>query len=434
MSRRDRSVYVFIAGVVAIVVGMLGLAALQYFIPESSHYSGPIDVYAARHGALWLFGHVPGSISVRAFTETFRVLVAIVWLGYAAAIVSAFRMQRPPANRVLLTAGLLAAALAVLFPPSLTHDLYAYLAYGRMAALHGWNPYIHTLSEFALFGDAAARQYSVDASSVYGPVWTLLCAALATAVAALPLAAQVVSFKLVAAAALVCAALCARVIARVWDPEHADLALIAVALNPLLLLEGPGSGHNDVLMMALLLAGIALVVRRSWIGWPVIGLSVGIKFITIAIVPWLIFRYVRTMPRRTALLWAAAALGLVMAPILVAFVPFLGGGDVFRGIGTVWSAKASGHPGASLGLLVCVGMYVATSVWLLRGREDDRVAAAWTMWAMTAALLLTPILLPWYLSWPTALTLTRWDRRQRWLTASCFVVGAWFAVRYTILR
>jgi len=424
----------FSAGLATIVLGMLCLAALQYFMPPSVHYRGPINPEGARLTAQWFFGHALTPLSVNAFIWTFRVLVVAVWTGYVVVIVTALRLEKLPTTWVLVVAGVLATALAVAFPPSLSHDLYAYLALGRMSALHGWNPYTRTLLELAQLGDAAAVHYPVAAPSVYGPFWTLLSSGLAGALQSLALPAQLIALKLVEVAALILAGFSARSIARIWDSAHADLAFVAVVLNPLLLLEGPANGHNDVLMAALMLAGIALVLKSSWLGWPVIGLSVGVKFVTLAIVPWLIYRQVRAMPLPRAMGHALAVIALVAAPLVLFFVPYWSGSGTLGGIPAVWSAKAAGNSGASIGVVVSGLVYLAVSFWLWRGRDDDRVAPAWTVWALSFALLGMPIVLPWYLSWASALTFTRWDRRQRWLTAGCIVVAIAYTLRYSMLR
>lgn len=423
----------FIGGLSVLALAMLCLAALQYFMPSSARYTGPINPEGARQTASWLLGHVPTALSAGAFVWVFRTLLVATWIGYAVAILSALRAGKVSARWPLIAAGLLAATLAVVFPPSLSHDLYAYLGMGRMSALYGWNPYVHTLREFALLGDPAAIHYPTGAPSVYGPVWALLSSGLAGVLRSLPLPAQLIAFKLVGAAALVWAGLSARSVARVWDPAHADVALVALVFNPLLLLEGPCNGHNDVLMIALLLAGVALVLRSARLGWFVVGLSVGVKFVTLAIVPWLIYQQVRSMRLSRALARAATAVALVLAPVALLFIPYWTGSRTLGGIHAVWAAKASGNVGAGAGVVLCAIVYLAASLWLLRG-NDDRVAPAWTVWSISFALLAMPVILPWYMCWPTALTLTRWDRRQRLLTTACVILGIVLSFRYTLLR
>jgi alpha-1,6-mannosyltransferase len=421
------------AGVALIAGSMLGLAALQYAMPVSLRYPGPMDTFGARQFALWLGVGALTPMSVGAYIWCFRALVVTAWIGYGVVVYAGVRRGVGRPLTILAVASVLGVALAVLFPSSLSHDLYAYLAFGRMKALYGLNPYVHTLDELARLGDIAAFHYQAPVPTVYGPVWTLLASGLAFVLRALSVPAQLVVFKLVEAAAVVGAALAARAIARVWDPRRADLALVAVALNPLLVLEGPCNGHNDVLMVALMLTGVALVVRSSWkTGYLVIGLSVGVKFVTLAIVPWLILEQVRSMPWSRAGKRAAASIGLVLLPMLCAFAPFWTGLGTLAGLNTVYNTRSSGDAAARLGGLFVIVLYGAMTVWVHRGR-GDRLAPAWTVWSAAAILFAIPGILPWYWSWPTAMTLTRWDVRQRILSAGCCLLGLYWMLHYVTL-
>src|SRR5207248_2362619 len=104
------------------------------------------------------------------------------------------------------------------------------------------------------------------------------------------------------------------------------------------LLEGPGSGHNDLVMLCLLLAGVALCLRgRYALGILSIGLSAGVKFITGAFVPWMYLERLPRQPGRRVLLLALTGL-LAAAPIALAYLPF------WRGLATLGGlAQNSGH-------------------------------------------------------------------------------------------
>ncbi len=421
-------------GVVLVACGFVCLAALQYLMPASLRHPGPVDPLGARQFALWLFGHVPAEMSVSAFAWSFRALVVVVWIGYGLVLYAGLRHGVDRPTIVLAVAAVLAVVLAILFPPSLSHDLYAYLGFGRMRALYGLNPYVHTLHEIAGRGDVVARRYSTPLSSMYGPVWTLLVSGVASLLrhAAIPM--QLAALKLIEAAALVVGAVSVREIARAWDPRHADIACVAFALNPVLMLEGPANGHNDILMVALMLAGIALAVRYSWqLGYLVLGLSVGVKFVSLAIVPWLIIEQVRRMAWRRALGRAVAAAGLVLAPMLAALLPFWAGLGTLSGVGAMYAARSSGGTASGAGVLFVVLLYAAMTVWVWRG-PGDRLAPAWTAWSIAGILFAIPGILPWYLSWPISVTLTRWDRRQTVLSAACAVLGMGWMLYYTAVR
>lgn len=422
------------AGTALIAGGFLGLAALQYVMPSSIVFPGSIDPTGAREWAALMLGRVPAPMGLVAFTWAMRALIALVWAGYGVLLYSGFRRGVARPEVLLTVAAVLAVLLAILFPASLTHDLYAYLGYGRMGPVYGLNPYLDTLKEVAARGDFAAAHYPTPNESVYGPVWTLLSSGVAWTVRGIAVPVQLIALKLVEAAALIGGAVAARRVARAVDERFGDLALVAFALNPVLMLEGPANGHNDVLMVALLLAGLALMSGRRWpLGFLVLGLSVGVKYMSLAIVPWLVLEQVRKMPPRRALTRAGASFALVLAPVALALLPFWEGAGTLSALTRMYSERAGHDSAIGVGLLLVAGLYAAFSVWVWRG-PGDRTVAAWTVWSTCGILFAIPGVLPWYLSWPTGVAVTRWDRRQVALTVACLAVSAYWMLHYTAFR
>jgi hypothetical protein len=71
------------------------------------------------------------------------------------------------------------------------------------------------------------------------------------------------------------------------DPERASLtALIFFAWNPLILMQGPGNGHNDMVFMALMVLGIVLWQRRLW-WWTaaILTLAALVKITALLMIP-----------------------------------------------------------------------------------------------------------------------------------------------------
>ena len=200
-----------------------------------------------------------------------------------------------------------------------------------MWVIHGWSPYERTLRSLGELGDPAGLMAPVGASTTHGPIWIALVCAIVGLLRSLGLWVQVVALKLVAGAAILAAAISGREVARFYDPRRAELALLAIGFNPVFLIEGPGSGHNDVLMVALMLGGIALCQKgRQRVGYLLVGLSIGIKFVSAAIVPWLIWQQVSRQPPRERLATTALALGLVLAPSVVGYAAFQGRDERLR--------------------------------------------------------------------------------------------------------
>jgi hypothetical protein len=199
------------------------------------------------------------------------------------------------------------AALHIVFllaPPLLSLDVFSYVAYARLGVEHDLNPYSHApldITGDAVFPFAGSR----DATSVYGPLFTLLSFALAP----LSLAASLWSLKALAA---VCSL---GIVALVWkgaERRGADPLLPAafVGLNPLVLVHVVGGGHNEALVMVLVTAG--MVASSAALA----TLATGVKASAGLVVPFLVLG----ARRRSAALTAAIAVGLSLG--LVALVGF----------------------------------------------------------------------------------------------------------------
>jgi len=117
-------------------------------------------------------------------------------------------------------------------------------------------------------------------SSWYGPLWTLISAGLAW-LGGNHVGLTALLFRgLSVGAALGAAALLWSHLRRTV-PERAAQGLVLFLWNPLLVIETGLSGHNDAIMLALVLLGVWLHLR----GWKVaavvsLTLSVLVKFLT----------------------------------------------------------------------------------------------------------------------------------------------------------
>ncbi len=328
-------------GVLTVTLSVVGLAGLQYLMPPSFNNRPAVNHAGIAHfqSVVSTLHSVP--LSVSAFVWAFRCLIVGAWLGYGVLLFSCHRYGAGLGRATLPVIGSIVLLLAVVFPPSLSSDVYAYAGWGRMSILHGWSPYTHTLQSLGALEDPAGMVAPVAATSSHGPIWIALVSAVIMVLRNAGLWAQIVALKLLAGLALLLAALSAREIASFYDRKKAELALLAVAFNPVLLIEGPGNGHNDVLMVALMLGGIALCQkRRPGIGYALLGLSAGIKFVTASIVPWVILEQVRRQPPRERFTTVALALALVLAPSVLGYATFRAELRGFDGIRTVFERQS----------------------------------------------------------------------------------------------
>src|SRR4051812_20483758 len=94
-----------------------------------------------------------------------------MWGGFAAylsALVLAPRLDR----RLVWAAIAALVALFACLPPLLSHDVYSYVDYARLAVQHGLDPYVHAPQSAP--GDPAFPHVTwTETASAYGPLFTL---------------------------------------------------------------------------------------------------------------------------------------------------------------------------------------------------------------------------------------------------------------------
>jgi alpha-1,6-mannosyltransferase len=333
----------------------------------------------------------------------------------------------------------------LLAPPLLSSDVFNYLDAGRLDALYGLNPYL--AAPLARAGDVAfpfSGMAWAGVPSVYGPGFTLLCAALAP----LGVAAQLWALKALAAAAgLACTGLvwaCARRLGRPPVP-----AALFFGCNPLVLVAAVGGAHNDLLVCALVLLGVWLAVgaRSRRAATAVVG-AAAVKLTGALVLPFLLIGSGRR--RRGAAGAAAGAAGVVALGALALYGTAPGhllatlsaGAD--RHVGELRSVPGflAGYAGVgpigplARGLLSAAGLAgVATAASLAaRGRLGWLPAAGW---GVLAVLLSSTRLEPWYGVWLIPLAALAGDRRLRrashgLLLAIALIAFARYALRLGI--
>lgn len=306
-----------------LLLGLAGLVVWLYLMPDGwqSRFFG-FNPRATLEFKSHL--HIPAmrSLSSGVWAWGFRALIVLLWGGYALAVRAGLKGQLP---RPRVIVGLMVTAsliFAVFSTPLLTTDCYAYLAYAHMHALHGLNPYVTLPTALDIWRDPITHFLSWNIPTVYGPLWTWTCDAVVFFCPEL-LWGQVVLVKVIAAGSLWGAALLGSRLAERFEPGRGTLTLLAIGLNPLLLLEGPGSGHNDLLMMALALGAAGLFLRKHYmLAGLALGLSAGIKLITLALLPWMIWECWRSGTGRGRWNGVLSLTAGTLLPLFLGYLPF----------------------------------------------------------------------------------------------------------------
>lgn len=314
--------------------------------------------------------------------------------------------------RYLRTWPVLAAIGAVhviffLSPPLPLTDVFNYLNYARMGAVHGLNPYVHLP---VLVSHDQAYRFTTwhHLKSPYGPLFTLGTYALTPL--SLPVAYWVFKFS-VMCASLGCLALlwkCAKQLGR------RPLGAVAfVGLNPLFLVYGLGGQHNDVFMMLLVLTGVYLMLRkREHLGGAALVAAVAVKASAGVLLPVVLLGARRSL---RAIAGAAAAVVVLAAVSLAVFGPHLPNDAaqsklvVAFGLPNVLGL-ALGLGGVTAKLRLVLELVLAAGIagavlyaWRGRGRWPGKSdAPAWLPAAGVVSLLLVLTLtwvMPWYVFW-----------------------------------
>lgn len=397
-------------------LGMLAVVVAGFLLAAGA--AGAPGVYVpARSGGWpgWLAGPFAG-LHVGLGADRFQALMLVMCGGYALALVGARELP----GRVLAVSIIAANVIFALGPPLISQDVFGYIAYGRMGALHGLDPYTHFPSEaptdpvFGFLGWPFQH-------SPYGPLFTLGGYALAP----LGLAGGLWVYKALAAlASLAAVALTARAAgargySRRWAAAFAGL-------NPVLLALAVGGAHNDTLVMlafALALALTAVEPRRMRAAAASVVAGIAVKVTAGVLLPFLVLAPRRPRERLRVLAAAAASLLVVSVVGLVGFgvhaFGFLDAVGEQQQLVATYSIPAesarlfglAGTPAWWRDLFVALfAVAFAVALWRAARGADWRVCAGWTTLAL---LLCTAWLLPWYAVWALPLAAVGGDRRLR---------------------
>ncbi|MEA2155171.1 MAG: alpha,6-mannosyltransferase, partial [Solirubrobacteraceae bacterium] len=278
---------------------------------------------------------------------------------------------------------------------------------------HGVNPYSH--ASIAI-GHDAVRPFLLWNHGItpYGPLFTTATYALAP----LSVAAALWSLKALAAiCAIACVLLLWRCAERLGRPPAQ--AVLALGLNPLVLVYGVGGAHNDLLLESLVLVGVlAVTAGQARTGAGALVAAAAVKLSALVALPFLVAGSPRL--RRPAVAAVATGAALTLCAFAVFGTPLLNlagelgsqqhdvaihsfPAEIARLAGAA-SLPGWGHLVADALLLAAVG------VLLVRTRRGaDWLTSAG--WAFVALLVTTAWLLPWYVAWAVPFAALSDDRR-----------------------
>jgi hypothetical protein len=358
------------------------------------------------------------------------VLAAVALVAGAASFVYALREAwagRLTLRRIFWVAVIL-HAVAVIIPLFLSRDVYSYAIYGRMVSVHGVNPYVDIPASF--IDDPVYPLVSVDwidSPSVYGPAFVVISAAVTAVFSSPP--SLVLAFKALAAVASLGTMVLAVAGARRVRPERAAFAAVLVGWNPVIVFHGVAGGHNDALVGLALAAGVLLILSGREL-WATVALVLGTLVKISGGVPLAIavLAAVFRRPRGQRLRTLAAHVGVGLAVALPFIVPFEQAKDpslgsleltsrqgwlapsrfvlvVLRGTANFLGGDLAGDIVSVVVRVAFPLLFLIVLVMLVRhlatdpARIEPPLVVAAMGWATLVALMISPLLYPWYAMW-----------------------------------
>lgn len=405
------------------------------------------------------FERVPSVNPLTLLSGQRGVLLPILWVLGTSLLIAAWWTGRhvvPSTRWVLVTAGLW--FLPVLpFLPLGSADVYSYACQGYVQQAGG-DPYAGGVGEAGCPWLSSVASSWVNSPAPYGPLFLVL-AARVVAFAGDSLAGVVAGLRIVAVAGVALLAACLPALARRCGADPARTTWTVLAC-PLVLVHLVSGAHNDALMIALIVAGLALAATRpaTAVAAPglaglvaagaLLGLAVGVKATAIVVVPFAVLAALPPLPPALSLalppaagrrslreLWPSTAGiggGLLLTTVLLAAVSGRGAGWV-AGLLRSGDSVTWGSPSTAVGLTVefatgldavpvtrLIGVLLLAVIlvllWWRAFRRGDALGGAGL--ALAATVLCAPVFHPWYATWPLAV-LAAARPENRWLLGLC---------------
>ncbi|SPM36294.1 membrane protein [Mycobacterium rhizamassiliense] len=314
--------------------------------------------------------------------------------------------------------------------PVFSRDTYSYLAQGALLR-DGFDPYaVGPVANPNTLLDNVSPIWTIT-TAPYGPVFILVAKVVT----------MVIGNHVIVGTMLLRLCMLPGLALLIWaTPRLAhhlgssgSIALWICVLNPLVLIHLMGGVHNEMLMVGLMAAGIALTFQgRHAFGITLVTIGIAVKAtagIALPFLVWVWMRHLREQKgyRPVRAFVAASAMALLISAVVFGIL------TAVAGVGFGWLTALAGSvkiinwlsvPTAAANLIHFLGSgffavnfyatllitrYIGIGVIVLalplvwwRSRHDDRGALTGMAWAMVIVVLFVPAALPWYYSWPLA--------------------------------
>lgn len=261
------------------------------------------------------FWHLPG-LSENA---TRMVLDGLEWLAIAASgwiFIQGMCLRSDETNdaRLALRWTALCGLILLAVIPFHSSDMYGYINRGVQQSLYHTNPYAVTVSQIPGW----QREPMFHDHWVYNPCpYGFFFAGLAKGLAMLAghhFIAAFLLFKLLNVLALLGTTWLVGALAQLLGHARPWRCAWLFGANPLVLLHSIGNGHNDILMVFLLLLAFWVLGQktRAWLALPLLALSVLTKYATVLAGPFMLLYLLKNRQFKPLGMGFLAALALIL--------------------------------------------------------------------------------------------------------------------------
>ncbi|MGH3654380.1 MAG: polyprenol phosphomannose-dependent alpha 1,6 mannosyltransferase MptB [Glutamicibacter sp.] len=393
----------------------------------------------------------PGVISCIVLMALGIVWLTRTWILARPWVQTAGEITRRELTRVL---AMWSAPLMLSFP-ILSRDVYSYLAQGRM--LHAdKSPYAEGVSALPGWFDGGSDSLWAQSPSPYGPFFLVLARIIYFASNGIP-EIGVGLLRIIAVLGVWgCYHFTAKLAQRMG--QSANWANWAIVGNPLFLLTMIGGVHNDALMIAGVFSAFAYAYdRRPIAATMALAIAVSVKPIVLLALPFIGLILLGRSPsmRERWKIWTkVAALSLTWLLLIGAVTNLWFGwllamftaGDAafpYAPVGLIgWSiSNLTGLFGADISLVnaIVVAIFQAIALAIvarLALAKDTSSPVRLAAWALSAVVLLAPIIQPWYILWLMALFVishkVSWGSEKLMIYVSSFILVAVFVDQLSI--
>jgi hypothetical protein len=230
-------------------------------------------------------------------TVIFIILTLLLFTIYYL-LFTAFKKRRISLKEVLILTGVIAGVLIFSYP-AFSHDIFNYIFNAKMVLIYQVDPHKHVAMEFSDPMLGFMRNIHTAAPYFYG--WTII-SLIPFIFAFNRIFPEIISFKLFSVLFFLLTFLILKKIYSKYKLKDDKLRLVLFLLNPLILIEAIGVGHNDFAMMLPALASFYFLVRfknKKRVKFLLFSVfcflfSVSIKYATIVLLPLLILWYLKS--------------------------------------------------------------------------------------------------------------------------------------------